>query len=136
MKIKNLIKGAFVYGTINIIQKSVTIFLIPIYLATLSVEEYGALEIIIAIYAFFALLFMLQMEGGFQRFFYDHEDPLKSKLYLSSHLYFVGFVHIIGAGFLYLGSRYFLSNMFLSMSINKALFIKEAINNGKKSFDG
>ena len=81
MKIKDLIKGALVYGGINIIQKSINIFLVPIYLAVLSIEDFGSLEIVIAIYAFFSHLFMLQMEGGFQRFFYDHKDPKKQKLY-------------------------------------------------------
>ena len=72
------------------IQKSISILLIPLYLNTLSTQEYGILEIIIALSAFFSHLFMLQMDGGFQRFFYENKRPEKIKLYFSSHLYFIG----------------------------------------------
>ena len=68
--LSKLFKGMFVYGGINTIQKSISIFLVPIYLAQLSTKEYGQLEISLALYAVISHLFMLQLEAGYQRFFF------------------------------------------------------------------
>ena len=82
---KNIIKGAFVYGGINIIQKSISIFLVPLYLIQLSSNQYGQLEVSLAIYAFVSHLFMFQLEAGFQRFFYENDSNAKSRLEMDPH---------------------------------------------------
>ena len=95
-----LFKGAFVYGGINSLQKSITIFLVPLYLAKLSTFEYGQLEISLAIYAFISHLFMFQLEAGFQRFYFDNNsNEQNQKRYLYSHLILAFFSNLFGIFF-------------------------------------
>ena len=118
----------FIYGSMNMIQKSISILLIPLYLKTLSIQEYGTLEIIIAVFAFFSHLFMLQMDGGFQRFFYENKSPKKIKLYFSSHLYFIGFVNLLGAILFYLLYDFIIYNIFSGRLIPKIIFALLGLN--------
>ena len=122
--IVKLFKGLFVYGGINSLQKSISILLVPLYLAKLSPQEYGQLEISLAIYAFISHLFMLQLEAGFQRFYFENDkNKTLRKQYLSSHLILAFVSSTIGAILVFSLNEFILLNIFQGESISKFFFI-------------
>ncbi len=122
--LSKLFKGAFVYGGINSLQKSITIFLVPLYLAKLSTFEYGQLEISLAIYAFISHLFMFQLEAGFQRFYFDNNsNEQNQKRYLCSHLILAFFSNLFGIFLFHFFYDQVIFHFFQNEKISRLFFI-------------
>lgn len=77
---KNLIKNFLIYGLGTAIGKFISFFLLPIYTAYFSPEDYGNLELILTCTSIVGAFGMLQIETAFQRFYYDYESDEKKSL--------------------------------------------------------
>lgn len=65
-----MIRDFFIYGVGGAASRLAAIFLVPLYTRTLGVEEYGQLELLLAIYLLAVLLAGLQSESAILRDFY------------------------------------------------------------------
>ena len=72
------------------------IILLPFYLKSLSVDEYGRIEIVVAAYSFLIIFGSLQLETALQRYLYKVDDR---KTYFSNMLLVIGLLSIFVAGF-------------------------------------
>lgn len=121
---KKLITGFFSYGLINVLQKSITIILVPLYLSQLSITEYGQLEISLAVYAFISHLFMLQLEAGYQRFFFDNNSHSESrKKYFTSHLTLAFISNLIGIVLFFFFKDYISLKLYSGENLSNLFFI-------------
>lgn len=77
---KDLIKNFIIYGLGTAIGKFISVFLLPIYTAYFSPEDYGNLELILTCTSILGALGMMQIETSFQRFFYEYESEEKKTL--------------------------------------------------------
>ncbi len=96
---KELIKNFLIYGLGTAIGKFISVFLLPIYTAYFSPEDYGNLELILTCTSILGAFGMLQIETSFQRYFYDYEADEKKTLCttaLVATLFFSVFFLIVG----------------------------------------
>lgn len=64
-----LLKDFFSYGLVGTLGKAINIFVIPLYVKYLSVEEFGILELFVTSVAIFALISTFQLDTAFLRFY-------------------------------------------------------------------
>lgn len=72
--LKRLGKDVIIYGIASNLSKFIGIFLIPIYTAYFSKEEYGSLDLISTIISFAAIFGMLQLESAIGRYYFEVEE--------------------------------------------------------------
>jgi O-antigen/teichoic acid export membrane protein len=72
----------------------VNFLLVPLYTAFLSPAEYGTLALLLAFSALAKIAFRLQVDSGFFRIYYDHDDPAERRRLVGSVL---GFSALAGA---------------------------------------
>jgi O-antigen/teichoic acid export membrane protein len=65
------IKLFFIYGVLGSLSRVAGILLIPLYTRTLSIEDYGALDVLISLNALFVILAGLQTESAVMREYQD-----------------------------------------------------------------
>ena len=83
-----LIKNFGIYGIGNVISKFMSFFLLPIYTSVFTPTEYGYLDLIITASSILSVFGLLQIETGFQRFYYE-TDIGKRADYIFTNLLFV-----------------------------------------------
>ena len=73
-----LLKDFFSYGLVGTLGKAINIFVIPLYVKYLSVEEFGILELFVTSVAIFALISTFQLDTAFLRFYsqLNHKDDI------------------------------------------------------------
>lgn len=71
---KDLLKSFLIYGLGTALGKFISVFLLPIYAAYFSPEDYGNLDLVLTCTTILGAFGMLQIETAFQRFFYDYES--------------------------------------------------------------
>jgi O-antigen/teichoic acid export membrane protein len=71
-RLKQLAGQSFVYGLGGLIAKAVGIFLLPIYLAHVTRDQFGAVELIMAAITLMAVLLRLGLTAAMFRFAFDH----------------------------------------------------------------
>jgi O-antigen/teichoic acid export membrane protein len=81
--LKRLGKEVIIYGIASSLSKFIGIFLIPIYTAYFSKEEYGSLDLISTIISFAAIFGMLQLESAISRYYFEVEEK-RRKVYIST----------------------------------------------------
>ncbi|EJX9125223.1 lipopolysaccharide biosynthesis protein [Vibrio cholerae] len=82
--IKNkLIGNILVYGVVTGLSRMLPILLLPFYLSALSIEEFGRIEVLIALYNLIIIFGSMQLETAVQRYMYKVEDKAKYTLALS-----------------------------------------------------
>ncbi len=89
MQLRSLLQGMVAYGVVNILQRSINVLLVPLYLNALPQAYYGAMDMINAIGGFVVLMFMWQMESGLSRYYYEAVREGLEREYLSSHIIFI-----------------------------------------------
>ncbi len=71
---KHLLKfmqHSLIYGVSNILSRTVTFFLLPLYLAYLSASDYGILEISNTFFSLLFVILLLNIDSGLFKLFYD-----------------------------------------------------------------
>ena len=84
MSIKTLSVDFAFYGLLDLLQRSVSIIMVPVYTRVLSQKEYGNLDIIFIFTAVLCILVDLQFIAGFSRLFYDHHAAGKGKRFVGT----------------------------------------------------
>ena len=64
-----LVRNTFLYTAIQVFTKSINLLLIPIFIAYLSLESYGIVNLIFVVVAFFTLLTISGMTEALMRFY-------------------------------------------------------------------
>jgi O-antigen/teichoic acid export membrane protein len=62
------------YGLLDLLQRSITIIMVPIYTRVLSQREFGDLDIILVLSSFLFILVDLQFTAGFSRLYYESAE--------------------------------------------------------------
>lgn len=78
-KIKKLIKNTAVVTFGKIATQMITFFLLPLYTAVLSTEEFGVVDLMTTLVSFLLPIITLQIEQGVFRFLIDARDKTKDK---------------------------------------------------------
>jgi O-antigen/teichoic acid export membrane protein len=72
MSTVKLLKNSAIYIIVSVLQKAISFFLLPVYTAFLTPEEFGVLNVILTISAFLSVLFLLSLQSAATRFHYDN----------------------------------------------------------------
>lgn len=86
MSIKTLSGDIAFYGVLDLLQRSVSIIMVPLYTRVLSQKEYGDLDIILVFVSFLFILVDLQFTAGFSRLYYERSAEGKSKRFVGTTL--------------------------------------------------
>lgn len=89
-----LLKNFIVYGVGGILSKLIVFILIPIYTSKLTPEEYGYFDLLFTVTTIAAVFGMMQMDTGFQRFYYEKDDPIYKKKLVSSTFFIINICSI------------------------------------------
>ena len=81
-----LLKDFFSYGLVGVLGKAINIFVIPLYVKYLSVEEFGVLEIFVTAIAIFTLISTFQLDSAFLRFYSQLKNKEDIDIYFSTGL--------------------------------------------------
>jgi len=75
------------YGSIGLFRHLIPFVLLPFYTHLLSQEEFGSLDIIIAMVSFISIVF-LQFNVGYARYYYRERTPENQLSYITTMFYF------------------------------------------------
>jgi O-antigen/teichoic acid export membrane protein len=89
MKIPKILANSVIYSIITILQKGILFFLLPLYTAYLSTDDYGVLSVITSVSSFFSIFIILSLDGAGTRFFYRNKNPQYAKILWGSLISFV-----------------------------------------------
>ena len=92
-KLKELSEHSLIYGLGSAMQSLLTFLLIPIYTFYFTVEEYGAISLIILIGSIIGTIFYFGISGSLSRSYYDYDDESDRRKVVSTSL----LLTIIGA---------------------------------------
>ena len=82
---KKIIQNSSIYSLGSILTAGISFFLLPLYTRVLNPEQYGQLELVYIIGSISAILFGLNIELGYTRFYYKYQNQEDQKaLYFSS----------------------------------------------------
>lgn len=84
MSIKTLSVDFVFYGMLDLLQRSVSIIMVPVYTRVLSQKEYGDLDIIIIFASVLLILVDLQFVAGFSRFYYEYQSRGKGERFVGT----------------------------------------------------
>jgi len=79
MRIPNLIKNSAIYSFVTVLQKGIMFFLLPVYTAFLSPQDYGVLNVVTSISSFISIFVLFSLNASATRFYYQNKDPEYSK---------------------------------------------------------
>jgi O-antigen/teichoic acid export membrane protein len=74
MSTTKFVKNSLIYIIVSVLQKAILFFLLPLYTAFLTPEDFGVLNVVLSISAFLSVLFLLSLNGAATRFHYNHPD--------------------------------------------------------------
>ncbi|EMN3921160.1 oligosaccharide flippase family protein [Citrobacter farmeri] len=72
----SLLKNILIYGGVTGASRMLPILLLPFYLSAMPIEDYGRIEVLVALFNFIIILGSLQLETAIQRYMYKVEDKL------------------------------------------------------------
>jgi len=75
--IKRVLLNSSLYSFSSILQKAIGFFLLPLYTAFLSPEEYGISGIVVSLTSVCATVFTLSLNAAVTRFYYDYKEEEK-----------------------------------------------------------
>ena len=74
MSSSKLIKNSGIYVTVQVLQKGISFFLLPLYTAFLTPADYGTLNVVTSISSLLSVFFVLSLNAAAARFHYTHLD--------------------------------------------------------------
>lgn len=72
-------KHSVIYGLSNVLSRTVTFFLLPLYLSYLNATDYGILEISNTFFSLLLVIFLLNIDSGLFKLFYDKVDTFNNE---------------------------------------------------------
>lgn len=103
MKKSNLFKSVAWYGVGNILVRSVSLILLPLYSNLISTKEFGNYSLLVSVYTIIATIFQFGMSLALNKFYTEEPDDEKKKMIFSTILnaiILLGILLTIGIGFL------------------------------------
>ena len=80
MSASKLFKNSGIYVIVSVLQKAIMFFLLPLYTAFLTPEDYGTLNVVLSISSLLSVLFLLSLNGAATRFHFQYlNDDKKIK---------------------------------------------------------
>ncbi len=76
MSSNNLFKNILMYGCVTGASRMLPILLLPFYLSAIPVEDYGRIEVLVALFNFIIILGSIQLETAIQRYMFKVQDKL------------------------------------------------------------
>lgn len=80
MKLPKIVKNSALYSVVSLLQKGISFFLLPLYTAFLTPEDYGTVNVVLAVSSFMAVLVMMALNGAATRFHYKNTDESYRKV--------------------------------------------------------
>ena len=80
MKIPKIITNSALYSFTTLLQKGAAFFLLPLYTAFLTPEDYGVVNVVTTVSSFMAVLIMMALNGAATRFHYRNTDEQYRKV--------------------------------------------------------
>lgn len=74
MKLPKIVKNSALYSFTTLLQKGAAFFLLPLYTAFLTPEDYGIVNVVTSVSSFMAVLIMMALNGAATRFHYKDSD--------------------------------------------------------------
>lgn len=72
----SFVRQLFIYGVAGAASRLAALVLVPLYTRTLSMADYGQLEVLLAIHAVMTILAGMQLESSIARDYFDHEGGI------------------------------------------------------------
>lgn len=79
MKLPHVIKNSTIYAIINVLQKGIMFFLLPVYTAYLSPEDFGVISVVVSVSSFISIFILFSLNAAATRFYYKNKNPEYSK---------------------------------------------------------
>jgi O-antigen/teichoic acid export membrane protein len=99
------------YGLAKFVPQIIGFFLIPLYTAYLTPEDYGIVELA-GSFALFAMIFMrLALPGSVSRFYYDHKEGPELRNYITTLYWSLILISVVMACVVYIVASFFLSTL-------------------------
>ncbi len=99
------------YGLAKFIPQVVGFFLIPVYTAYLTPEDYGIVELAGAFTAFAMIFMRLALPGSVSRFYYDHSEGPELRNYITTLYWSLMAISVVMACLIYIIASFFLSTL-------------------------
>ena len=71
---KNLLKNSGIYSLVQILQKAIGLFLLPVYTSLLSPIDKGITDVVQPLVAFLSIFYTLSLNSAVVRFYVDYID--------------------------------------------------------------
>jgi O-antigen/teichoic acid export membrane protein len=111
-RIKSLTKDSLIYGLSGIINRMITIFLVPIYTRIFLPSDYGIISLINTTFFLAGILAICALDNAAARWFYDSEEVTARKKIFSSWFWFQLGVSVVLALILFLATPIFSKYVF------------------------
>jgi O-antigen/teichoic acid export membrane protein len=110
-KLKEIGGATFNYGIGKFLPQVIGFFLIPLYTAYLSPEDYGIVELTTAFGAFSLIFMRLALPGSVARFYYEHKEGPELRDYVTTIYWSLLGISVGMAALIYLLSYFFLHHL-------------------------
>jgi len=80
MKLPRIVTNSALYSFTTLLQKGAAFFLLPLYTAFLTPEDYGIVNVVTSVSSFMAVLIMMALNGAATRFHYKNTDESYRKI--------------------------------------------------------
>lgn len=92
LKSKNAFGTIFWFSFIGFLRPAINVFLIPLYLACISPEEYGLLSLVLVFSAIIGVFTSLKLNDAFQTFYFYYNDDEQTLWNYLSQIFTVSFI--------------------------------------------
>ena len=80
MRLPKIVTNSALYSFTTLLQKGASFFLLPLYTAFLTPEDYGIVNVVASVSSFLAVLIMMALNGAATRFHYKTNDENRRKV--------------------------------------------------------
>src|SRR5690606_25877113 len=74
MSKRNILLNSGIYSLLNLLQKGINFFLVPVLTVYLTTYDYGIVAVVTAINLFLNKLYLLSLDASINRFYYEYES--------------------------------------------------------------
>lgn len=112
MKLPRIVTNSALYSFTTLLQKGASFFLLPLYTAFLTPEDYGIVNVVASVSSFLAVLIMMALNGAATRFHYKNTDEGYRKV-LWGTISTIVFISSLGWGAVFFTLHRFLVDPFI-----------------------
>ena len=112
MKLPKIVTNSALYSFTTLLQKGASFFLLPLYTAFLTPEDYGIVNVVTSVSSFLAVIIMMSLNGAATRFHYKNTDESYRKV-LWGTITSIVFISSLGWGAVFFTLHRFLVDPFI-----------------------